>query len=198
MYRWQYPIHSGILQSFVWSRINIYSIEDWLFLIIVSLQKWIANFYCSKTYKPGKTTIYFTLLIRLRFQGYRWKSGFFIQNKENWNSYLIRILPYWQMSFMTCLMVSPLQVDIFLIFSGFVILFLFNLTLGSTELYRGQLGESRSILWIFSLKIMFLPSLYWVTLIKLDHAHSSKLVFGVFRENLKISDLNFKRLIFKF
>jgi len=168
MYRWQYPIHSGILQSFVWTRINIYSIEDWLFLIIVSLQKWIANFY------------------------------FFIQNKENWNSYLIRILPYWQMSFMTCLMVSPLQVDIFLIFSGFVILFLFNLTLGSTELYRGQLGESRSILWIFSLKIMFLPSLYWVTLIKLDHAHSSKLVFGVFRENLKISDLNFKRLIFKF
>ena len=144
MERWQYPIHSGILQSFVWTRINIYSIEDWLFLIIVSLLKWIANFYCRKTYKPGKT-IYFTLLIRLRFQGYCCKSVFFLF-RINWNSYLIRIWPYWQMSFMTCLMVSPLQVDIFLIFSGFVILFLFNLTLGSTELYRGQLGESRLIL----------------------------------------------------
>ena len=35
----------------VWIRYQCYSFENRLFSILVSIQKWLANFYCRKTYR---------------------------------------------------------------------------------------------------------------------------------------------------
>ena len=48
-------IHNNTLQSFVWSsialKIHVSHFENWIYLFVVSLQKWLAHFLLQKRWK---------------------------------------------------------------------------------------------------------------------------------------------------
>ena len=76
MQRWLYPIYKVFLIKYEFG-INVFNFEKRLFSIVVSLQKWLAYFYCRKTYgnyqkktfRAKITTISYTLFINKGFKG---------------------------------------------------------------------------------------------------------------------------------